>query len=261
MTDCVSWPVDEGCLTTEWAEHDPDVRNRSLLLASGTLERLTGYRVGNCPITIRPVSRNGALACGVRPWDGSGWYGYQPFMPLNLGGVWSNAYCCDSFSVTENQKTLKLPPPVGRVDEVKVDGAVVDPVNYRIDNGNLLVWQTAGDAPWPTSQDLSLADTEPGTFAITYLNAHPVDGNGAYAVGILAQEFAKACTGRSCKLPENVTSIVRQGITMEVVSGSFPGGETGLRAVDTFIGLWNPGHLKQPPTIFNPGRAPTRVTG
>jgi hypothetical protein len=225
---CV-WPMDPVCATEAWEALSTEQQQLGLALASATLERLTGYRVSNCPITIRPVSHNGALACGIRPWDGSGWYGYQPFMPINLGGVWSNAYCCDSFSVTENRKTVKLPPPVGRVDEVKVDGAVLDPADYRVDNGNLLIWQGAGDAPWPTSQDLSLPDTEPGTFAVTYLNAYPVDGAGAYAVGVLALEFGKACAGRTCKLPENVTTIVRQGITLEVVSGSFPNGETGLR--------------------------------
>jgi hypothetical protein len=101
-------------------------------------------------------------------------------------------------------------------------------------------------------QDLTKDDTESGTFSVTYLNAYPVDSLGAYAVGVLALEYAKACSGDECELPENVRTISRQGLTLDVISGSFPGGETGLRPVDTFIALWNPGHLRGAPQVWSP---------
>lgn len=79
-----------------------------------------------------------------------------------------------------------------------------------------------------------------GAFAVTYLNSYPVDGMGAYAAGVLAMEFAKACTGRKCSLPPGTTNVTRQGVSIEVVTGSFPGGVTGIREVDAYIALWRP---------------------
>lgn len=252
---CV-WPMDPSCRTDEWNRLPEPVQDLALAMASATLSRLTGYRVGSCPITIRPDSQQ-PFPRSCPPWmDGWGMgYLYGP-MPLNWNGTWSNL-ACDISSGSRNE--VQLPPPVGRVDEVKVDGNVLDTGDYRID-GNVLVWTGAGDAPWPQTQDMSLADTEPGTFSVTYLNAYPVDSLGAYAVGALATEFGKACVGNKCLLPQNVTTVVRQGLTLEVIAGSFPNGETGLRAVDSYIGLWNPKHRQQA-TVWNPNRPnPTRIT-
>ena len=46
---------------------------------------------------------------------------------------------------------------------------------------------------------------------------------GAYVGGILACEYAKACSGdRKCKLPSGVTEITRRGITMSIQQGMLP---------------------------------------
>ena len=71
---------------------------------------------------------------------------------------------------------------------------------------------------------MTLADTEPDTFSVTYLNGYPVDGLGAYAAGVLAMEFAKACTGGKCRLPAGVTSVARQGVSLQIATGAFPAG-------------------------------------
>lgn len=89
--------------------------------------------------------------------------------------------------------------------------------------------------------------------SITYLNAAPVDALAAHAAGVLAVEFAKSCTTGKCKLPANVTTIVRQGVTFQKVAGAFPGGLTGIREVDAFVALWNPHHVSQQPTVWYPG--------
>ena len=81
----------------------------------------------------------------------------------------------------------------------------------------------------------------------------------AYAAGVLAMEFAKACTGGKCRLPANVTSISRQGVSYDIAAGAFPSGMTGLREVDSWIGLWNPEARRQATSVWYPGQRTPRV--
>lgn len=242
------WPVDAACFSDDWESTDEAVKERSLALASATLHRLTGYRVTNCPITVRPYSSTACFVPASDPW----WRAYGPFNPgVDVTGQWVNN--CGPMC-SNPRVSIRLPRPVGRIDSVKVDGVLVAPANYRLMDGNMLVYTGAGDG-WPLTQDVSAPDTEAGTFSVTYINGYPPDALAAYAAGLLANEFAKACTGKNCKLPKGVTSIVRQGVTMEVASGSFPNGETGIREVDGFIALWNPNKQVRPTTVWFPGQS------
>jgi hypothetical protein len=49
-----------------------------------------------------------------------------------------------------------------------------------------------------------------------------------------------------------VTSVVRQGVSYEIAAGSFPGGATGIREVDTWIARYNPSHLLMQPAVWTP---------
>lgn len=238
------WPVDPACLTTQWDELAPEVRDRALALASSTLHRLTGGRVGGCPVTVRPCQRL-TLGDATLGW----WYGTGSFVPINFAGRWVNV-CSAAVGCGTSQCEVRLPPPVGRVDQVKVNGAVV--TDWTLAPEGRLVWTGTGTCPWPTQQDLSKPDTEPGTFSVTYLNAYPVDSLGAYAAGVLAMEYAQACEGNSCRLPSGVSTVARQGLTMEIQTGAFPNGMTGIREVDAFISLWNPGNLRRAATVWSP---------
>ena len=226
------WPVDPACMTAEWEALEESVKIRALALASSTLARLTAYRVGGCPIKVRPVPKRNM--CYMPRIDMSIEYPGSSYEALYIAGP-------------QRSCTVALPAPVMAVQEVKVNGEVVDWYDYRVDNGNLLVYTGDGDCLWPETQDLDLDDDQPGTFSITYWNSAPPDSLGAYAAGVLAMEFAKACSGSNkCRLPTGVTSVVRAGISMEIQSGSFPGGFTGIREVDAFIALWNPRGSSQP---------------
>jgi hypothetical protein len=141
---------------------------------------------------------------------------------------------------------------------VQVGAAIVDPADYRVD-GSRLVWTGSGDCPWPVCQDMAAAAGDPGTFAVTYLNANPVDALGAYAAGVMAMEYAKACTSGKCRLPSGVTAIARQGVTFDITSGAFPGGLTGIREVDAYLALWNPEPIRQAPQVWSPDLASPRV--
>jgi hypothetical protein len=239
--DDYCWPVDYSCCP-DFDSYDNATKIRSIALAGATLQMLTGYRVGGCPITVRPCRK---VCDGYQPY-----YAGQPLAPVNWSGQWFNCTCggdtCGCGAICQ----LELPRPIGSVQEVKIDGVVLDPLTYRVDDGKWLV--RLGDECWPDCQDMALADTEVGTFSVTYLNAIPVDALGAYAAGTLACEYAKACNGQKCRLPSGVTSVARQGVSYEIASGAFPNGETGIREVDTWVARFNPHHLRMPTQVWTP---------
>lgn len=254
MVDECLWPIDASCAQEEWNAFPEEVRTRAAALSSATLRRLSGYRVGGCPITVRPCVRS----C----WDRYplGYLGVaRAWGPSQLAdGSWVNTCGCTTDCSCTALCEVRLAAPVGTVFEVKVDGAAIPVTDYRVD-GDRLVWTGSDACPWPTCQDMAADDTEVGTFAVRYLNAYAPDALASYAAGVLAVEFAKACTGGKCRLPTNVVSVVRQGVAFEVSAGTFPNGTTGIREVDTWIGLWNPHGMRQVSSVWYPGKRDPRV--
>jgi hypothetical protein len=240
------WPVDHGCCS-EFDEYPVDIQARADSLASQTMRMLTGYSVGGCPVTLRPCSINCVSSSG-------GWYAqggtFRPF--IDAFGSWVNGCGCNY-----NTCGCNALPSVGlggvsgsRVIEVKVDGVILSPTTYAVHNGNTLV-RTDGLA-WPVCQDMAKADTEVGTFSVRVSRGQAVDRLGAYAAGVLACEYAKACSGKKCSLPAGTTNVVRQGISVTLVNDLFPGGLTGIREVDLIIARYNPNHLRLPAMVYSP---------
>jgi hypothetical protein len=246
LTGC-EWPVDWSACGVEPPE-DPDLRERAEALAATTLTALTLGRVGGCPVTVRPCSR--------REW--SGWWrsslggnNCSPFLPhINRLGEWVNACGCGiSCHCGQAMSQVRLQMPVGRIDRVVVGGVALDPSAYRV-RGHMLV-RTDGDE-WPACQDMTQPDDGPDAFAVTYLNAEPVDAIGAYAAGLLAVEYQQACTNGRCGLPSGVTQIARQGVTMEITRDMFAEGLTGIEAVDAYTARFNPNRLRVRPAVYSP---------
>lgn len=243
MDQC--WPVDWSVCAQEVLDDlTPEQQALSEALAAQTLRMLTGYRVGGCPTTVRPCNRScipgswltapdpGTYFAGVF----GGGFGFSPY--VGLDGQWMNACGCrgDGCSCVKVHE-VRLPGNVGRVDSVVLDGVVLDPSSYRVDNHSMLV-RTDGE-DWPVCQDMNL-DSGEGTFLVTYLDGVDIDGVGAYVAGLLAAEFAQACLGGDCSLPSNVQTLTRAGVTQEFSEEMFPGGKTGQYTVDSYIRIWNP---------------------
>lgn len=247
------WPVNWGCVSEE--EYDAfgeDVIAYAEDMAASTLRALTLYQVGGCSRTVRPC----AATCNPGLLGSLGWSPH-----INASGNWVNVSCgcgrpepCSCGAVP----TVLLPTPVGRVDEVVIDGAVLDPSAYRVDSGGRLVRTDGGS--WPLCQDMRAAPGEEGTFTVTYLNAYPVDPLGAWVSGRLAYEYAKSCTGGTCSLPSGITEITRQGITMEIQLDMFAQGLTGIREVDDWTARYNPNRLRRKPRVYTPDLPEPRQT-
>jgi hypothetical protein len=144
-----------------------------------------------------------------------------------------------------------LPGPVASVVEVKVDGIVIDPARYRVDNRTRLVGLDG--QCWPECQNMNLDGAVTGVFEVTYLRGKPLPVAGQIAAGELACEFLKACQGQSCALPANISSLTRQGVQIEMVdpTDELTSGLTGIRNVDMWIRAVNPKGLQRRPRVLS----------
>lgn len=242
---CSPWaaPADV-CAPCSDEGFDVGVLTTSLQVASDILFDLTRRRwPGVCTDVVRP--------CGYR--TRSRW---------GVGGV---GWCgCNSSSTCGCRRLseIRLPGhPVVEVTSVKIDGVVVAPARYRIDNNRWLVYLPESDEAerrgWPCCQRLDLADTEDDTWSIAYSFGTLPPPGGNRAAASLGCQLALACspaTVGQCALPKRVTSIVRQGVTMAVVDPLtlFKDGLTGLADVDLWVAAVNRGAATRPATVWSP---------
>lgn len=245
------WPVDTS-LCSVWSDLEKPVQDRAVALATATLSRLTGYRINNCPVTVRPCRANVARQYPMQPFVW-GVPGVQPAWWASDAIFWVDFGCGmepDGCSCTELCR-VDLGGPVASVEAVKLNGVTVDPADYVL-SGQTLIWAASGDCGWPTCQDITLPDTEDGTFSVSFIPGSAPDLLAAQACGALACEFATFIKTGKCRLPTGVTQLIRQGVTYNLPTGAFPDGLTGLREVDAFIMLWNPNHLMEPSRVWSP---------
>jgi hypothetical protein len=266
VTECYPADTDWSCYggPEDIAALDPHMKEIAEAMAWRTLAALTAYQLAPCPIAIRPCT----LGCLPPSWlaapvDGTGggnfagWLGPGPFNPVvGFDGNWVNLTCgvcgipdCSCTQISE----ILLPQNTGGFVSVSIGGAVLDPSAYRVDNGNKLVRQD--DGVWPRCQDMSKSVTDAeDAFVVTYYPGAAPTVVEKYAAGKLAMEYYKACNGNDCALPLGVVSITRQGVSMDIQSGMFPGGTTGIREVDAVISFYNPYALRSPSVIYSPDR-------
>lgn len=257
------WTSEVCCskLAEALASVDPDVvvvAQRSVTTAAEVLYALSGRRFGACELTVRPCRpecRSGYPDAGGYPWT-----------PVLEGGQWMNVSCrrcgdgCSCTRVCE----VRLPGPIRAVSEVKVDGAILAPTDYRVDNsGQSLV--RLGESCWPTCQNMTAADTEPGTWSVTYTRGLPLPEGGKAAFADLACELYKACADddSSCKLPKRVVSIAREGVSFALLDPMvfLKEGKTGLYLVDLWLSSVNPQAKTRPSGIYSPDMPAMRRPG
>lgn len=145
------------------------------------------------------------------------------------------------------------PVVISSVTEVKIDGVVISPATYRLDEERFLTRvTTSGVNPgWPCSQDLAAPETDPNTFIIKYTTGEAPPAGGKQAAAKFACELALASAGSShCKLPNRISSVVRQGVTISV--DLFGDGRTGIFMTDMWLKSINPAGLTHPTKIVSP---------
>jgi len=259
---CENWEPTWTC--TELSEAAAAVTGTMLAVATEVLDARSGRRFGFCTVTLRPCRRS--CSGGTWPGFGTSWWewgwggnGGGP-RPAWWDGTWFNIVCgtcsgeCSCTFISE----VTLPAPVQEITEVKIDGAALPTTGaYILYNSRKLV-RTDGEL-WPLCNDLTKLDTEVNTWSITASFGEEVPELGKLAVGELAAEFAKACVGDECLLPRGVTSLVRQGTSMQIDDGQDPlaGLSLGYFA-DLFIDTFNPSRLRRASQVYDVEQLVTR---
>lgn len=255
--DSTTWPSSRTWPTgAELTEVIVQQRALAEMFGWTTLQVLSGHQIGICPVMVRPCKKSCRFGTYyVAPASGSGGSSFTPHL---VNGQWVNSWCGDRFDCScSSVEEVVLPGPVGAVVEVKIDGIALPDTAYRVDNGNRLV-RTDGEG-WPYCQDMSAADSEEGTFSVTYIQGAAPDPLVDYAAGILAEEFYKSIIGdKKCRLSSTVTAVTRQGVSYEMTRGLFENGRTGIPEVDSILSRFNPYSLKTRPVIASPDSMPVR---
>lgn len=233
--------------------------------ASMILFELSGRRFnGVCSETVRPC--RGGCTCWEFTNPGAYWGAWWPGGPQAWGWGSGEDSCRERACGCAALSTVRLGYPVNEIVEVKIDGAVVDPATYRVDEWRELVRlaDTAFTPPqprfWPSCQDLMVDDTQPGSFSVTYTRGIAPPPLGMQAAAQLACQLYLSCNGGDCALPSGVTRITRQGITIErgLLASWFretrfgQGWATGLPILDAFLTAYNPNALTRAPAVFTP---------
>jgi hypothetical protein len=263
ITDQCGWdtqPCECSALDT-LHENNPNLAAAVEAMAARHLYRWTGSRFAPCPVTIRPCRSDCRSVGQVLNFNGQ--YGH-PLMWPGFGCACGGQDSCSCNNICQ----IELTGPVLAVDEIWIDGVLLPPTAYRVDNGKYLV-RIDGEC-WPECNDLSKPymvvpdgpgeEAVLGTWAVTYRHGLPIPAGGAEVAGLLACEIAKAiCNDKSCALPTRVREISREGITIAMLD-DFTGlseGMTGLWLVDSWIMTNRPGR----PSHFSVWSPETRERG
>ncbi len=181
-------------------------------MASKILFEKTGRRFpGECEVTLRPCDpcRTCAVGCCGCSYE---------FIPL--AGVY----------------------PVLDVSEVLIDTVAVPPASYRVDEYLRLV-RLDGQS-WPRWQNLGADPSVLGerTFQITYTTGRAVPADLQYAAALLACELKRVCNGQGCKLPDRVQSVVRDGVSYQVLDSAEVAfnGSFGVPIIDAIVKNYKP---------------------
>jgi len=246
---CTAWTTSLAIAVCKGVANS-NVYDDAITAASEILYELSARRFpGLCERTVRPCQTDGVM-CGVQilsrgyviNWSGSDWgfdCGCSPLSSVPLAGR-----------------------PVREILEVKIDGVVLAPSEYRLDGQRNLV-RMNGER-WPACQRLDLEDTELGTWSVTYEYGQGIPLAGQMAARDLAWEIYKSCAATEgelgdCELPTGVTRVSRQGISYELPAliswgRDFTGiWRTGIVLVDAFLNAYNRAGLQRRPILFVPG--------
>lgn len=225
---CAPWPIRWACDITDVDEELLDLARES---AQSILWSMTGRRYGLCSTT-----EGYRLPCDS-PCNFPHRRRFGPGVEYALLDERRN--CC---------KIHLAQTPVRSIDEVRVNGEVLDGDGYVLERDVLM---RLGDC-WPCDDEC-----EEAPVSVDYTYGIDVPSLGELAMGELACEILSGLRGLDCRLPSNAISVTRQGITVDLGDAStlYEQHRLGLPICDAFIRDTNPDRLRQRSTVHTPDLA------
>lgn len=231
--------------------------------ASMLLYQLSGQQyTGVCTHVVRPCGPNDG--CGwtwsevLSPSEASNWAVSWMVGVAGWGWYNDNEPLCGCRHVS--RVTLGNYPVLG-INAVMFGSDVVDPTTYMLREFRYLdrITPTPSDQllVWPTCQNMTLPLPQVGTWSVEYVSGVAPPLPGVLAAGQLACEIINFLLDAECNLPDGVTSINRQGISMDrnlfmqwgLKSGLW---QTGLTWVDAFLQAYNPSGAQMRSAVWSP---------
>lgn len=227
--ECEPWTIAWPCDISGYEESLIALAQEA---AQALLWSLSGRRYGICS-TTESYRLNCASPCN--PYGDA----FGPGVEWRLDGGLSRRLCC---------RIHLAQRPVRSIDEVVVLGDLLDPAEYALERDVLF---RIGSC-WPCEQ----ACDEPPV-QVSYSYGIDVPALGVLAMGEMACEFLRGWTGADCRLPSNVTSITRQGVTLDLgdVDTLFRAGRVGMPISDAFLRSVNPNSLQSASQVYSPDLA------
>jgi hypothetical protein len=149
---------------------------------------------------------------------------------------------------SDGMRNLRLRhSPVRTIQSIEYMGSVLDPSEYSLRNSAYVVRKQS--LPWVLDSSSELS--------ITYTYGTPPPSAGKRAALRLANEFILSDMGSpNCALPERVSSVSRQGVTLSVLDPNefINNGRVGIYEVDLFLAAVNPNKAKKRPKVFSVDR-------
>ena len=234
-----------------------DAIEDGVLIASDLLFHLTG-RVfpGTCADVVRPCARQVTSQTMVE------WAGGDDVGPAS----WGACACGPLVGCTcQGRPRIGLGrEPIVSITAVKVDGGAINPARYWVEDERWLVRLDDADGSnpgWPACQDLTLPDTAVDTFSVSFVWGRTPPAGGQMAAAQLGGEIALDLSGSSdCSLADGVTSMTRQGVTIEAVVPSAELVDQLPELARAWVRSVNPLGLRRRPSVWWPrGREVARV--
>ncbi len=258
-TVCEPWATAADVLAVDqrYAELDPYVIDDWLLPASSMLWRKTGKRYpGLCTDLVRPCGR-GSSDRNAPVWHGAetdidtGWWQwYGSWGTCGCDRPLSRACSCSGPSQITLGRT-----PIAEITEVTIDGDVLSPDCYRVDDFRWLVRLPDPDGTvrsWPCCQRIDLPLSEADTFGVLFAYGRVPPPELVSAAAVVAGELALGATGGECALPAEVQRVQRQNLDFAIVTPSDDAWGQMPQLVRMAIDAVNPAGLTRAPKVWSP---------
>lgn len=216
------WPLDVTQCCEDLNEDDQEVIENAIAQASALMTRLSGFTIGQCDLTIRPLET--CKRC-------RGW-------------------CCGG---TDGIRLMtKDALPIESVSEVRIGATVVDPDTWRFDEEEQMLWRVPPDV-WPKKDERWAEDGTGEAFTVDVTVGIEPDAYSRAVGTLLACEIVRSCKGQKCRLPKNATQVVGQGITITLSDQEI---KTLLPEVAGWVQIVNPYGAMLPARVMSPDLEP-----